>query len=249
MPPALAGPVVQLAACTESFVYLHLLARGTLRAEMGRGQVQALDAPGILVCRADSAHTLTLGPAQPPALLMCAKAWLDGPAASLLLAQFEQPLVLPLDPADTLLRPIVDLIAQELNEARCGQSVLLQRAGDILFVGVLRHLISQPSSRGGLFRGLADPRIARALVALHAAPQADWSLERLAVEAGMSRTAFATHFRALMNEPPGKYLSRLRLAIARRAVQSGLGLKVAASRAGYGNVSALSRALSRARFA
>jgi len=48
-----------------------------------------------------------------------------------------------------------------------------------------------------------------------------------------------------MWQTPGKYLAAIRLAIARRAVQAGKGLKSAARDAGYANTSALSRALAR----
>jgi transcriptional regulator GlxA family with amidase domain len=124
---------------------------------------------------------------------------------------------------------------------------LLNRAGDILFIGLLRHLIAHPKNSGGLFNGLADPRIARALVAMHARPQDGWTLERLAEEAGMSRTSFANAFREVMCQTPGKYLSKLRLAIAQEAVSSGLGLKRAAKDSGYLSSSALSRALARSK--
>jgi AraC-like DNA-binding protein len=99
----------------------------------------------------------------------------------------------------------------------------------------------------GLFAGLGDPRIAVALVAMHEQPHNGWVLETLAERAGMSRTAFATRFKEAMGTTPGKYLTQLRLLIAQRAVQSGKGLKGAARASGYKDVSALSRALGRAR--
>jgi len=100
---------------------------------------------------------------------------------------------------------------------------------------------------GGLFNGLADPRIARALVAMHQRPAFPWRLELLAQEAGMSRTALATKFHETMRRPPGRYLAAIRLAMAQRAVDLGKGLKEAAKVAGYENSSALSRALAKAR--
>ncbi|KAG1077910.1 hypothetical protein G6F40_016926 [Rhizopus arrhizus] len=40
-------------------------------------------------------------------------------------------------------------------------------------------------------RGLSDARLARTLVAMHQAPQHEWTLPRMAATAGMSRSAFA----------------------------------------------------------
>jgi AraC-like DNA-binding protein len=165
----------------------------------------------------------------------------------LLLAEFVQPRVVPLAEEECLLQHVLALLRSETSEPRCGQQALLNCAGNIVFIGLLRHLVAHPVEHGGLFSGLADPRIASALVALHNAPQNDWTLQSMAQHAGMSRTAFAVRFRDTMNSPPGKYLSTLRLQLAQRAVQSGQGLKAAASVSGYGNVSALSRALSKGR--
>lgn len=172
---------------------------------------------------------------------------LDGPGAPLLLREFEQAMVVPLRGADDALAMSVQLLCGELVAPRCGQSAMLASAGNMLFIGLLRHLVAQPQTRQGLFAGLSDPRIAVALVAMHEQPHTGWSLESLAERAGMSRTAFATRFKDAMGTPPGKYLAQLRLLIAQRAVQSGKGLKGAARASGYKDVSALSRALGRAR--
>lgn len=236
---------LSVAAEPAPCLHLYLLAEGELRLELPARAEQALVAPCIVVCRADTAHALLGGPPAAFRHLMCARAWLDGPVAPLLLGEFAEAQVVPLAGAESSLGHLIKLIAAELQAPRCGQPALLDRAGDILFIGMLRHLIARPTGAGGLLSGLADPRIARALVAIHTRPQDRWTLESLAAEAGMSRTAFANTFREVMRQTPGKYLSAIRLAIARRAVQAGKGLKTAARDAGYINASALSRALSR----
>ncbi|MFY3384733.1 helix-turn-helix domain-containing protein [Paracidovorax sp. MALMAid1276] len=172
---------------------------------------------------------------------------LEGPAAPMLMREFDPPLVLPLASADPALRHAVQLLCSELNAPRCGQPAMLASVGHMLFIGLLRHLVAHPLASGGLFAGLNDPRIAASLVAMHEEPQGAWTLESLAERAGMSRTAFATRFKDSVRTSPGKYLSQLRLLIAQRAVQSGKSLKSAARESGYLNASALSRALAKAR--
>ncbi len=243
LPPAGIASLT-FAAEAPPFLHIHLLAEGEMRLQLRSAASFALQAPCIVVCRSDTAHALETPSAETFQRLMCARAWLDGPVAPLLLNEFAAPLVVPVDGAESSLRHVINLISSELEAPRCGQPALLDRAGDILFIGLLRHLIAHPKTPGGLLNGLADPRIARALVAIHARPQDKWTLESLAEEAGMSRTAFANTFREVMLTTPGKYLSTIRLAIAQRAVQSGKGLKAAARDAGYNSPSALSRALS-----
>ena len=170
----------------------------------------------------------------------------DGPVGPLFLDEFKQPLQIGLAQADPSLVQIVHLIAAEMQTRRCGQPLLMNRAGDILLIGLLRHLVSTPQGTFGLFNGLADPRIARTLVAMHADPASAWTLTTLAQEAGMSRTSFANHFKAVMRVPPGKYLENLRLAMAHRMVAAGMGLKRVARETGYAGPSTLSRAMHRA---
>ena len=250
VPDADCSATVHFAASVAPMLYLHVISSGTTQLiKSGAAPASALQAsaPAFLICCGDQAHDLMQkdGNAQSP--LISAKVFLEGPVAPLLLAEFVQPRVVPLEEGESLLRHLIALLRSEMNELRCGQGTLLNRAGDIIFIGLLRHLVAHPAEHRGLFSGLADPRIANALVAIHDAPQNDWTLESMAQHAGMSRTSFAVRFRDTMNSPPGKYLSALRLQIAQRAVQSGQGLKAAASLSGFGNVSALSRALSKAR--
>jgi AraC-like DNA-binding protein len=229
----------------ERFLYLYLVVQGRIEFGAASEKRRIAAAPAIVVCRSDQAHSVVVPSEGASDHVVCARAHFDGPVASFLLHEFGTPVVVPLDDVEPSLGLAIGLISSELGTPRCGQPALLKRAGDILFIGLLRHLIAHPSTPNGLFSGLADPRIARALVAMHARPQDDWTLERLADEAGMSRTAFANKFREVMNQPPGKYLAKLRLLIARRFVQSGYGLKRAAKESGYASPSALSRAMSR----
>jgi AraC-like DNA-binding protein len=249
MRPGNADSPLRFADAPAHMLWLHLVLNGCVQLETEGAEPLLVTAPAMVICRAGTAHQLipTEDDIGLPLELLCARAHLDGPVAPLLMAEFGQPMVVPLAQADASLEQVIRLVRAELNEPRCGQPLLLDRAGDILFIGLLRHLIAHTSSGGGLFNGLADPRIASTLVALHTSPEADWRLESMAELAGMSRTSFANRFRDALHATPGKYLARLRLSIAQRAVASGEGLKQAARRTGYGNASALSRALSKAR--
>lgn len=226
---------------------VYLLSAGTLRLNRS-GTSTDVQAPALVALQAQVPHQLERMDGPAALRLICARADLTGPVAPLFLQEFAELRVLSLVDDEPALRLAMTMIELELGAPRCGQPALLQRVGDILFIGLLRYLVAHPSREGtGLFNGLADPRIAKALVAMHQRPEADWSLERLAHEAGLSRTAFAATFRQVMRQTPGKYLAALRLALAQRAVEQGKGLKEAARIAGYGNTSALSRSLSRAR--
>lgn len=234
-------------AAPDRGLIVYLLSAGALRLHRGGTSTEVM-APALVALQVRTPHQLEQLGSMPSTRLICAHADLTGPVGPLFLREFAEPRVLSLVDDEPALRLAMAMIEMELDAPRCGQPALLKRVGDILFIGLLRYLVAHPNPKGtGLFNGLADPRIAKALVAVHQRPEAEWSLVRLAHEAGMSRTAFATHFRVVMQQTPGKYLSALRLALAQRAVEQGKGLKEAARIAGYDNASALSRSLSQAR--
>lgn len=224
---------------------LQLLLEGALELTWHGASTETLQGPALLVWRTSQLVAL-----KPVAVLgehrqFGLQAIFEGPAADLLLEAFAQPLSIRLDACCVELELVVRLIAEEMTTPRCGQPAMLARAGEMLFIGLLRHLVANPRLPSGMLNGLAEPRIARVLVAIHEQPAAAWTLAGLAELAGMSRTAFALRFQTLMNVAPGAYLTRLRLAIARREIDLGNGLKRAARESGYASSTALSRALSR----
>lgn len=203
----------------------------------------AVDAMRLLVCPAGHALKDQLVPGEQA--WMCFEVRFDGPVGPAFLAEFKNAMAIPMQAADPSLAQIIHLIASEMQTNRCGQPLLMDRAGDILLIGLMRHLIARPQSVTGLFTALSDPRIAKSLVALHTDTGHGWTLKSLAGVAGMSRTAFANDFKKIMHVSPGKYLEGLRLAIARQMVAGGLGLKQIAQKTGYASASTLSRAMGR----
>jgi AraC-like DNA-binding protein len=150
--------------------------------------------------------------------------------------------VLPLAKV-TGLSATLGLLFAEAEHVRCGQRLLADRLFEVLLLQLLRWMLDRSDTALplGLMRGLADPRLARALTALHARPGEAWSLAAMAAEAGMSRSRFADAFRDALGQTPAAYLAGWRLAIARAELSAGKPLKTLANELGYANASALSR--------
>jgi len=204
---------------------------------------EAMDTLTLLVCPA--AYPCSDAVVWPQQRWMSFEVVFDGPIGPAFLAEFAEPMTIRMRDADPSLTQIVALIASEIQTSRCGQPLLMNRAGDILLIGLMRHLTSRPQTMTGLFSALSDPRIARSLVALHSNTAHPWTLENLAHLAGMSRTSFANRFKNVMQIPPGKYLENLRLTMARQMISRGMGLKQVSAKIGYASASTLSRAMGR----
>ncbi|WP_458232871.1 cupin domain-containing protein, partial [Roseateles sp. P5_E8] len=151
-------------------------------------------------------------------------------------------IVLPLADVDGISATLT-LLFGEAERLRCGERLLADRLFEVLLLQLLRWMLDQRDAALplGLLRGLADPRLARALTALHARPGDAWPLAAMAQEAGMSRSRFAEAFRGALGQTPADYLADWRLAIARSELRAGKPLKVLAAELGYANASALSR--------
>ena len=139
----------------------------------------------------------------------------------------------------------LELLFSETEQARCGQRLIADRLFEVVVLQLLRWLLDHPHEAGvrpGFIAGLSDPRLARALVAIHDAPGQTWSLQRMAECAGMSRTAFVNAFRETVGQTPADYLADWRMALARSRLRQGRPIKLLADELGYANPSALSRA-------
>ena len=89
-------------------------------------------------------------------------------------------------------------------------------------------------------------KIARALRRIHASFDADFSVEQLAREAGMSVPTFHTHFKAVTETSPVQYVKSIRLHQARlHMVRNGMTAAAASVAVGYDSPSQFSREFKR----
>lgn len=122
-------------------------------------------------------------------------------------------------------------------------SVVLNKIAEIVFLLVIKHLMGGHSST---MSAMLNPALATSLLALHDAPQTQWSVDMLAKLANMSKSNYANQFKKLTGITPIKYLTQWRLRCA------GLDLKnsqypiiTIANKYGYDTESSFSKAFKR----
>jgi AraC-like DNA-binding protein len=130
---------------------------------------------------------------------------------------------------------------------RPGQSVLLSKASETLFVEALRRYMEQlPPEQPGWLAAARDPIVGAALALIHRKPFLAWTLERLAAEAGTSRSVLSDRFARYLGEPPLSYLGRWRLQLAARQLRgSQKTIQRIACDVGYDSEAAFNRAFKR----
>ncbi len=184
------------------------------------------------------------GPAERPeeaVLVEATASW--GGDGNPLLAALPPTVTLPVADDDTA--ALVRFLLAEARGGRCGSGVVLSRLAEVLVVRLLRAEIERGSAAPGLVSGLSDPRLSRAIVAVHEDPGRAWSNADLAAVAGMSLSRFADTFRTRVGETPMAYLRRWRMTLARQDLDRGHRVQAVARRYGYGSSEALARAFQR----
>jgi AraC-like DNA-binding protein len=112
-----------------------------------------------------------------------------------------------------LTRTLEHLSAEFMSGAP-GSELTVNKLTEVLLVQLLRIDFGR-SDRGGIIAALRDKRIATALTQIHDEPGGDWTIERAAEAASMSRSGFARVFKQLLETSFFNYLTRLRMRNAR----------------------------------
>lgn len=142
---------------------------------------------------------------------------------------------------------VLSLMSQEIERGVIGSTIVRARLADILLVETFRAYAEQAGpDQCGWFGALSDPRIGRALQALHADVACAWTVADIAAVAGMSRAAFSAEFSRRIGQPPLSYLRSWRLTLARRRLlQDETTVADVAHAVGYQSQSAFSQAFLR----
>ena len=142
-----------------------------------------------------------------------------------------------------LLDRLIALTLDVAREPRPGAECVRLRLSELMFVEVVRrYLEALPAHETGWLAALRDRGIGRALALLHRRPAHPWTLDSLAVEAGVSRSVLAERFTRLIGLPAMQYLANWRIQVAARLLADGtakvgaVGLEV-----GYGSEASFSR--------
>jgi AraC-like DNA-binding protein len=172
----------------------------------------------------------------------------DATAAEPLFAMLPPLFQLDLDStAGQRLRATFDLIAREEAAGAIGAGLVTSRLADVLFVQAIRTFCATAAGDGiGWLAVQRDPRLAAAARALHADLAYPWTVGSLAREAGLSRSAFAATFRAVVGDTPLGYLTSWRMYRAKTLLRdTDLSLRQIAVRVGYRSNAALNRVFTR----
>lgn len=257
----------------EGCMSFHVVTAGSCLLEVD-GEVHALAAGDLALVPHGRGHLLRSGPGAPiagradllpqdmlephyavlridgggaPAGLVCGVLEPERPGPAHLLDLL--PPVLVVEAGDAArggwLPVLLGMITDEVRHDRPGAEAVVTRLADVVVIQAIRGWLDAGGTGPGWLRALRDPQIGRAVALVHRDPGAPWTLDRLARETRMSRSAFAARFTELAGEPALRYVTRWRMHVATAELVRGARVGELAGRLGYESEAAFSRAYRR----
>ena len=222
---------------------LHVLRRGSLRVVHADGARVDVAAPTLLFYRQSSVHRFEVDDSE-GCDLVCAHIEFGAGMGLQILRGLPPLLLVPMNDIVGV-QPTMELLFGEAFAARAGRSAAIDRLVEYFTILLLRHTVEARLVKDGVLAGLADERLFKAMMAMHAQPEVAWTLEGLAGVAAMSRSRFAKHFLDTIGMTAMDYLTDWRVSLAQGLLKRGKPLKAVAPAVGYTNETAFARAFAR----
>jgi AraC-like DNA-binding protein len=220
--------------------HIHVIKKAPLEILLDQEKSLPVSEPSLIFFSKPTCHSfksLSLEGAD----MICATVNIGSGINNPLIMGFPEVLIIPLSKLQNF-EKIFDLLYQEVFENRCGKQQAVDLLMEYLVVRMYRFAIQENLVASSAIAGLADPKITKAVEAIHQKPGYNWNLEKLASEARMSKSSFAEHFKHKVGIAPIHYLTELRINLAMRRLQQGKSVKSIYSELGYSSVSSFTRA-------
>lgn len=148
------------------------------------------------------------------------------------------------------LNQTLELIETEMRlegSSEVGPQSVVRRLSENIAIEFARIALKQEGDwDNNWLAGLKDRYVTRALTLMNMQPEENWTVQSLAAEVGLGRSAFADRFGRLVGEGPAAFLLKVRMRKAAALVREGrLSLKEIAVAVGYQSESAFNRAFAR----
>jgi len=181
--------------------------------------------------------------------MVCGYLACDSTIFDTVLAALPQLMIIPMrdTPGGQWLVSSIQFSLAECSAPKAGAGTVLAKLSELMFVeAVRRHIENLPPEQQGWLAGLRDRFVGKALALMHSKPSHRWSVDELAGHVGLSRSALADRFVALIGYPPMQYLTRWRLQLAADLLRNSRHpLAAIAAEVGYDSEAAFSRAFKR----
>ncbi len=174
--------------------------------------------------------------------LLCGVAQFQHQGSRFLVDALPPVFVVRYQPANYWLKSLLEIFLAENLQGGPASKVIFDRLSELLFIYALRQYLIERPQDVGMLAIYGHRRLAPAIAAVHENPNGEWTLDAMAREAALSRTAFAETFKAVSGWTPGQYLTWWRMQLAWSLLRGGKSAAEVADKVGYKSEAAFSRA-------
>lgn len=255
----------------EDCLMFHMVTTGTCQVEMHDGEKYLLRAGDFALLPHGQGHLLrsgddvevvdlfdiprtllseryeimTYGGGGAETTIVCGAVRFDHPVAQRVVSML--PTIITIEasnPENEWILNAIRFMTAEAKAMRPGGDTIITRASDILVIQAIRSWLEKDErAKTGWLGALQDKQIGQAITLVHREPMHPWSVEILARAVGMSRSAFAARFMALVGEGPMHYVRRWRMHVAVTWLKENDGpIGELADQLGYNSEAAFNRA-------
>ena len=144
----------------------------------------------------------------------------EGHLSSLLFKGLPPAIFIPSDDEEAeSLRTNIERFRQEYLKKDVGSSLVLNHLAPIILIQIIRAYLSTNPAGQNWFLSISDPKLSKAMEAMHSDCAHDWSVQSLADICGMSRAGFAAKFKEKIGLTPKDYLTNWRMQVACRLLK------------------------------
>jgi AraC-like DNA-binding protein len=153
---------------------------------------------------------LSIGTGAPGAIMACGRVAATYGGVTGLFDRFDTPVIVDFSDRPQV-RALFDMLLEEQSQPGAGSVALASALMQQCFILVLRRLARQGDDRIAWIAGANDPQLARVVDAIIEDPARSHTVESLAKQAAMSRSAFTEKFRAAFGTSPIEFVRDVRM--------------------------------------
>ncbi|MGG2397819.1 AraC family transcriptional regulator [Pseudomonas sp. SH1-B] len=236
-----AGPVEGTLVLDKppGMAFIHVIERGGVDMVQPNLPRIAINEPSVLFCPSSCRYQLRAHESG-GADLICASFQFGQSGQQPFPLGLMETLVFPLAALEQL-GPVIGSLVSEFRTPAPGRSKALNLLFEYVFVLLVRRAVGEGRISSGLLYALQDSQLGPALICIHQEPHRQWSVERLAERANMSRSKFAALFTDVMGMAPMAYVTAWRMKVAQDMLREGVPIKIIADAVGYSSQASFSR--------
>lgn len=220
--------------------HLHVVMQGKFDLVDQHGTPHRYNYPALILFKSFSPHHLNIPPGE-EAYVMCADITYANGTNNIITSGLPEVVLIPLTELP-LVRQTLSVLEDTNRISSLIRGPIANKLCEVILLQVIGHLIEQGQVQRGVLSGLANPTLGTLISRILQHPGESWEVDQMASSVAMSKTKFTQRFFDCVGEPPGQFVRRERIELAKTLLLQNKPLDLVAQLCGYASQASFSRA-------